>query len=73
MNAVEKNWWQPQLSAKLRQGSSSDEIGAIVDATAGGGMFPIKFAAKTVEVKKRRIYSCKLFRRSIQGRSFWEI
>jgi len=42
------NWWQPRLSAKLRQGSSVDEIGAITDLNTGG----LKLAAKTVEVKK---------------------
>jgi len=42
------NWWQPRLSAKLRQGNSSDEIGAIFDISTGG----LELTAQTVEVKK---------------------
>jgi len=63
------NWWQPRLSAKLRQGTSSDEIGAVTDITIG----KIKLVAKTVEVKKNELVRINYFEGPFRGEDLWKL
>ncbi len=51
----ETKWCAPYFEAKPRGKGAIDQPGALIDITIKG-RFPIKFTAKTVEIKKDELF-----------------
>ena len=56
---------------KLREGSAQDQLGALTEITLPSG-FPIKFTAKTVEVRKNELWRTQYVEGAFRGEGVWK-
>lgn len=64
------SWWLPHLSSRLRTGDSYGRVGAVVDMTVFTKP-SVKFAAKTVEVKKNELIRVNYVGGAFRGEGLW--
>ena len=65
------SWWMPHLSSKLREGSSSGNVGALCDITVHGKR-KVKFTTKTVEVKDNEMIRANYIEGALRGEGLWK-
>jgi ribosome-associated toxin RatA of RatAB toxin-antitoxin module len=64
------SWWKPHFSSKLREGDSSSKAGALYDMAVLGT--PVKFTAKTIEVKENEMIRYEYVEGAFRGECVWK-